>query len=406
MQRREFLQMTGIGIAASTVGVGAGALLTREGAATQVTTQAATQPAAAIRTGPYLQDPGVDGMTVMWMTNVPGYGVVEYGLTEQLGMKATADVDGLTQANNVLHKVRLEGLKAGTRYFYRVVFQGTPTFRSHKILFDPAIASEVKSFVTRDPAAKSVRFVMYNDLHDNVAQWKQLHSYVKEEKFDFAFLNGDVTDRMQDEKQMVDLFLTPCTELFATETPFLYARGNHEVRGGYSREMKRYLGLPGDQYHYAFSQGPARFVVLDSGEDKDDGHPDYFGLNAFDPYRAMQTKFLEAEIKSEAWKSARWRIALFHIPGLYSKDEHTAVQVRTNWHSLLREGKADLFMAGHTHRYKVAAADAAAGHTYPVIIGGGPKMGLGTVTTVDVDLEHIRVKMIRDDGVPVGELVV
>jgi acid phosphatase type 7 len=407
MQRREFLQVTGMSIAATSILQAAGTLMGAGEAATQPEAlPLAPAVEAKIRTGPFLQDPAADGMTVMWMTTVPGYGMVEYGPTEQLGSRAQADVDGLVQANNVLHRVRLGGLSAGARYFYKVVFQPTPTFQSHRVVFDPAITSEVKSFVTRDPAAKSVRFVMFNDLHDNVAQWRQLHSYVATEKFDFAFLNGDVTNMMQDEKQMVGNFLDPCTEFFGGTMPFLYARGNHEVRGGYAREMKRYLSLPGGEYHYAFTQGPARFVVLDSGEDKEDNHPEYSGLCAFDAYRSMQQKFLQTEIRSEAWKSARWRIVLFHIPGFYSNGWHGPQEVKSKWHTLLEEGRADLFMAGHTHHYTVAKADASAGHSYPIIIGGGPKMGKGTVTTVDVDMEHIRMKMIRDDGVQVGELVV
>ncbi len=404
MQRREFLTLTGMGLASSTI-IGktlaqSAPIATQPGAPTSAPVE------AKIRTGPYLQDPASDGMTVMWMTSVPGYGRVEYGPTEQLGMVAKGDVDGLTLANTQLHRVRITGLSPATTYFYRIVFQATPEFRSHHIVFGPAIQSEIRSFTTRDPAAKSVRFVMYNDLHDNVEQWRKLHGYVRDQKFDFAFLNGDVTDRMQDEKQMVDCFLTPCTEHFRGETPFLYARGNHEVRGGYSREMKRYLSLPNDQYHYAFTHGPARFVVLDTGEDKEDDHPDYFGLAAFDPYRTMQQKFLEEEIRSDAWKNARWRIALFHIPGLYSPDFHSSFEVREKFHKLLNGAKTDLFMAGHTHRYTIAAADISKGHAYPVVIGGGPKMGKGTVTTVDIDMQQIRVRMIRDDGPTVGELTV
>jgi predicted phosphodiesterase len=404
MERRDFLKLAGLGMASAGV-IGAAAPVAP--AADTPATQAATAPAvdAKIRTGPYLQNPGADSMTVMWMTSVPGYGYVEYGETQSLGRKADGYADGLVQANNLLHRIPLTSLKPRAKYFYRVCFKPTPVFRSHHIEFGPEISSEVHSFTTRDPAAKSVRFAMYNDIHDNVAMWKTLHGFVAKEKLDFHFLNGDITNRMQEEREMVELFLDPCTEMFARETPFLYARGNHETRGGYSREMKKYLALPNDSYHYAFTHGPVRFVVLDSGEDKEDSHKDYFGLNAFDAYRSMQTEFLRHEIQSDAWKNARWRIALFHIPSFRGKEAYTMAQLRKTWHPLLNDGKADLFLAGHTHRYAVIPADPAAGHNYPVVIGGGPRIGIGTVTLVEADAKNIRVKQTRDDGQQVGELV-
>jgi phosphodiesterase/alkaline phosphatase D-like protein len=206
MERRDFLMLTTLGVAAGTLGA------TESPALLPATIPAAD---ARIRTGPYLQDPAPDAMTVMWMTTVPGYGYIEYGPTESLGRKAEAYADGLVEANNVLHRVRLTDLKPATKYFYRVVFKPTPTFRSHKIEFGPAITSDICSFTTSDPNAKSLRFLMYNDLHDNVAMWKRLHGFVVKEKVDFFFLNGDITNEMQDEKQMVEHFLDPCTEMFA-----------------------------------------------------------------------------------------------------------------------------------------------------------------------------------------------
>jgi predicted phosphodiesterase len=251
-----------------------------------------------------------------------------------------------------------------------------------------------------------VRFVVYNDLHDNLDLWRGLHGLVKDQKFDFAFLNGDVTDYLTDEQQMVGHFLDLCTECFAGTTPFLYARGNHEVRGAYSREMKKFLGLPDDRYYYAFSQGPIRFVVLDSGEDKADGTPVYAGLCNFDDYRTLQQHWLENEIKSEAWQAAKFRVAIFHIPPFYSGDWHGPMDVRRKWAPLLNEGKTDLYIGGHTHKYTVAKADSSLGHDYPVIIGGGPRAGKATVMTVEADSQHIGVKMIRDDGKVVGEIEV
>ncbi len=401
MDRRDFIKASGLTVLAAGVGLAeTGNLAANETSAPPV------QGSGLLRTGPYLQDPTADAMTIMWMTHLPAYAYVEYGPTEKLGLRADDLIDGQKHVGILLHKIRLTGLKPGTRYFYRVCMEEIREMEAYSIKLGPIVNTPVYSFTTWNPHADKIRFVMFNDLHDNLAQWRKLHSYVADQHFDFVFLNGDITDTMQSEKQMVEHFLDPATEMFAKETPFIYARGNHEVRGAYSREMKKYLGMPGDQYYYAFSFGPARFVVLDTGEDKVDASAQFAGMVDFEPYRATQMEYLRREIATAAWKDARWRIGMFHIPGYCSDEGSTTVEVRKTFHAQLNEGKADLYLGGHTHRYTIAKTDPATGHHYPIVIGGGPRMGIGTVTTVEVDREHIRVRMIRDDGKVVGELMV
>src|SRR4051794_12980201 len=101
MRRRTFLK-------AAAIGVGAGGVEAKGQAA-----PLGPPEQLAIRVGPYLQNPAADGMTVMWMTNVPCHAWVEYGPTEALGLRAEGEADGLRQANVALHRVRLTGLGAG-----------------------------------------------------------------------------------------------------------------------------------------------------------------------------------------------------------------------------------------------------------------------------------------------------
>ncbi len=370
-----------------------------------MTFPASPAPDASLRTGPYLTDPAPDAMTVMWMTTAPAYGYVEFGTTEALGREAHATIDGLKVTNNVLHQVRLHGLTPGTRYFYRIAFRPIHEFGPYSVNFGETVTTPMRSFTTRDPAAENLRFVMYNDLHGNCDLWRTLHARVAMESFDFALLNGDISNSMKSEEQLVDTFLAPCTELFKGTLPFLYVRGNHETRGAMAREMKRFLGMPQDRYYYAFSWGPARFIVLDSGEDKEDEHPEYSGGNEFDPYRAMQEQFLAEELRSAAWKNARWKIAVFHIPAYYGRDWHTTTYLRRTWQRMFNEGGAHIYFGGHNHVPRIMRPDMAVGHAMPMVIGGGCKEGSATVTTVEADMEHLRVKMIRDDGETIGELV-
>jgi hypothetical protein len=359
-----------------------------------------------LRTGPYLQNPTADGMTVMWMTSDSCYGVVEYGPTERLGHLADAEVDGLRQAGNLLHRVRLRDLRPGTRYFYRVRCQPIVTYKPYEIVYGPSFDSPIHSFVTPDPAAQRVRFLVYNDIHAHVPLWRRLGATVAQEPVDFVFLNGDIIDDAGDDSQIVDDFLDVCTELFATRVPFFYTRGNHEVRGAYARQLKQYFDLPQDRYYYGFSWGPARFVVLDSGEDKPDDFSGYAGLCDFDAYRTAQQAWLGREAASAPFASARFRIAMHHIPAHYAIDpasddnmgNHGAIDARKKWWPIFNQSGVDLYFGGHTHQLTMKPADPRTGHRFPVLIGGGPNTGTGTVMLVDIDCEIIRVKVFGDDG--------
>jgi len=374
--------------------------------------QSADPPQPGLRTGPYLQDPATDGMTVMWMTTVPCFGTVEYGPTKSLGLAAHAEVNGQWQAGNVLHRVRLRGLTPGARYFYKVTCKPVTTFQPYKVTYGAPFESPVHSFATPNPASESLRFLVYNDFHDNVGLWKTLHGLVAREAVDFVFLNGDITDVMQDENQMVGHFLDVCTELFATNVPFLYTRGNHETRGALAQQMCQYLGNPDNRYYYGFSWGCARFVVLDTGEDKPDSTPAYAGLSDFDAYRTVQQEWLKRETASHAFTSARFRIAIHHIPAYYNVSpaaddnylNHGAMDSRAKWWPIFNQRKVDLYLGGHTHLPTIKKPDPAIGHDFAVVIGGGPRTGIGTVMLVDVNRDRIHLKMYGDNGAVIGEV--
>src|SRR5205807_995952 len=97
---------------------------------------------------PYLQLPTPTGMTVMWETRAATASRVEYGTTRDLGSKV--EKKKLTY----LHKVRLEGLKPATTYYYRV--------KSGKLI------SEVFSFKSAPPVGtKRFRMAVYGDSRSN-----------------------------------------------------------------------------------------------------------------------------------------------------------------------------------------------------------------------------------------------
>ena len=82
-----------------------------------------------------------------------------------------------------------------------------------------------------------VRFTVFNDIHNKTALWKQLESRVTDFHPDFAVLNGDIMGHIDNEKLLIRDILAPAGEIFRGTVPFFYARGNHETRGAFAREL-------------------------------------------------------------------------------------------------------------------------------------------------------------------------
>src|SRR5690349_12595247 len=108
MNRREFLCVSGVAAASVGAGRALGAAAVEQG-----------KP-FGFASAPVLLNPAADGVTVVFALASAGTGWVEYGETEALGSRADGGDGGLLPYTENVVRVRLSGLKTGTRYFYRV----------------------------------------------------------------------------------------------------------------------------------------------------------------------------------------------------------------------------------------------------------------------------------------------
>jgi len=343
---------------------------------------------------PYLQNPLPDSMTVMWLTNQPCLGWVEYGEGAALDQKAFSSHNGLVDANEVLCKIPLTGLKPGTTYSYRAVSKAISRFLPYEVTFGETKTSETYQFTTPGPNADAVSFVVFNDLHSSRKMRDLVFPIAKKESFNLAFFNGDVMTHVDNRDQVVNHLVVPGAELCAGAVPFVLVRGNHDTRGGFARHLMEYVATPDDRFYFSFDWGPVHFVVLDLGEDKPDSAPVYGGLVAFDQYRDEETAWLQKEVESEAFKRAPFRVSLSHIPLFGNGDQEEFVK---KWAALLNAGKIDLHISAHTHTF--ALIDPSPGeHDYPVIIGGAPDLGAGTLVRVKATRDQLDFTVTGDNG--------
>ncbi|OJV87580.1 MAG: hypothetical protein BGO34_11065 [Bacteroidia bacterium 44-10] len=355
-----------------------------------------TPTSEVMRTIPYLQSPGTDEMTVMWLTNVPARSWVEYGTDPDNLKRVRTFLEGVMVANNKINQVRLTGLQPGTKYYYRVVSQEITRYSSYYKEFGDTVRSDIKSFTTWSDDMKDFRVIVYNDIHSNMEMFNKLHSLVEDKPYDLVIFNGDCFDDVEVESDIVDRLITYTPRIKSDEIPSIFIRGNHETRGEYSLHLWNYLGRMGGRSYSAFSLGNTRFVLLDCGEDKPDDHWVYYDMNDYTQHRIDQAAFLKEEVHSAAFKEANRRILIHHIP-IFGVRPGSFSPCSDLWIPVLENVPFDISLNGHTHRYRVIEKGET-GNNFPVIIGGGNSEPDGTVMVLEKKGDKLTLEVINAAG--------
>lgn len=347
------------------------------------------------RTRPYLQNPVNGGITIMWQTNVPTYSWVEYG-TDTLNLsKAHTLVDGQVLCNDLHNKIRLENLKPGQKYYYRVCSREITIYRAYYKEFGETAVSGFSSFILPAPDAGDFTAIIFNDLHKQEATINALYDRVKDIPYDFVVFNGDCIDDPATENEALFHLSMQCNKVGADRVPVFYLRGNHEIRNAYSIGLRSLFDYVDDKTYHAFNWGDTRFVILDCGEDKPDTTWVYYGLNDFTQLRLDQVDFLEKELSSDAFKKAARRVLLNHIP-LYGRGDRYA-PCRELWNDLLKNAPFDINISAHTHRYAHHPKESV-GNNFPVVIGGSQQVQSATVMVLQKKGKEMKLRVIGGDG--------
>ena len=371
------------------------------------------QPASrpfGILTGPYLQNAAGNAMTVMWITDHNATATVEFGLPGGPLKTIFSSHDGLIDSNERIHKVELSGLSPGTVYRYRAVSRDILDFGPYKVSFGESASSGFQEFRTFDPRKRSFSFLVFNDIHDKPATLTEMLKAAGDRPYDFALLNGDTLSDIEGEDQVVSM-LNAAVSAFASRIPLFWARGNHETRGRFARQFSAYLDSPNGRYFYSFDHGPAHFIVLDTGEDKTDSSPEYSGLVDFAAYRREEADWLKAEVKTESFRRAKYRVVFAHMPfpagrrGVQANQPNPFTGMEDDFQSFgatLEEAGIDMMISGHTHSAGIVDPEAGR-HGYPIVRGGGPNGQGRTVIRVDVEEDALRAVILRPDGTVFAE---
>jgi hypothetical protein len=362
-------------------------------------------------TVPYLQEPSQNSMTVMWITSRECRGSVEYGTDSSLvatgrSAKIYGYEEGIPVAKTKIHKVLVDALEPGTKYYYRACVEQVVKYESYNKTFSTPKYTSVMSFTTFDDRCTDFTMLVCNDWHRNQgeAQMTKMESLIAGMKFDLVVFNGDCLDDLENEPDLIMWLDKYAKFARSSYVPLIYLRGNHETRGAMSHLLKDYVAYVKEGISYgALNLGDTRLLFLDPGEDKPDTDNAYQGMANYQDYREEQARYLDIELNSPAFTSAARRIVIYHIP-TFSSIMHSRGAYNpclSLWGAKLNAANLDLSMHGHTHTFEYVRPgefNSTPKNNFPIYVGGGPENNAETIAIVTKTGSALNLKVLDVNG--------
>lgn len=313
--------------------------------------------------GPYLQNLKETEVTIVWLSNKPTVGWVElipndnthFYLCER--PKFFDTTNGIKNVSD-LHSVKINGLKPGTSYRYRVFAREVLSFDGTDVVYGQTASTDVFSkeplqFTTNSSQKKELSFLIINDIHGHVSDIKCLLEAANYKEKELFFFNGDMLSEVSNRDTIFSGFMDEAVKLFASEKPMYYARGNHETRVFFARHFQDLFSVKEENLYFMFRQGPICFIVLDTGEDKPDSDIEYCDITDYDTYRSEQARWLSEVVKSDMFKTADYHIVIAHMPPLTDRTKrwHGQEEILRKFIPILNEVDIDLMLCGHLHKH-------------------------------------------------------
>ena len=311
--------------------------------------------------GPWICDMDSTGVTIVWVTDVPGISYVEmatdstdhfYSKTRKRYYAAEAGRRILTDS---VHCVRIRGLKPDSKYRYRVVTQALKDWCNDDwvtlggLAWSDVWKKKPYEFKTYPAKPREITFLVLNDIHERPQFMKELCKNVDLKKLDFVLLNGDMSNRIRSQKHIMDAYLDTCVSMFATDVTLFFNRGNHELRGEFADYLNRYFPTNNGKYYRLQHVAGVDFLFIDSGEDKPDADLEYCGIVECDQYREEQERWLRS--LQEEKKIGKYPIVVFsHMPPTL-KNWHGPLHMQETLTPELNKMNVSVMLSGHLHRF-------------------------------------------------------
>ncbi len=303
--------------------------------------ESVTEPDSIIYT--YLQTPSPTSIFVCWHASASTESIVEYGLTEALGMQQSGEAFEF-DTTTIWHTVKLTDLSPETVYYYKAI---TDTMES-----------EIKKYKTPPLPGDSTGHIRFAFVGDNrtepdVFTWVvesmrdkvvELYGPDIEENLNLVLNVGDIVTTGGVLSQYKREYFEPMNSV-SGNVPVMVSIGNHENEAEHYYNYMKYeeLGGPEGEKYYAFQYGKILFIAINSN----------WQLRNETQITWLDTLMATAENDD----TIDWVFAFCHHPGRSEiwPDGNTAYVQDRVIPTLNKYSKADMLVYGHSHNYERGA---------------------------------------------------
>lgn len=326
--------------------------------------------------------------SIVFSTNDYGTAYVEYSFDDK-DYKVFDHTGGRLNSDKKIHNIEIpyEHLRNNT---YKIGSTRVIEEFSYGSRRGKTVTSEEFTFTYN--GGDNQTFLVISDWHTMLDKAYTAIDNLKSD-YDAVILLGDASPGVDYEEQVIKHIVQFGGKVSSGIKPVIFVRGNHETRGAYANDLPRALGL--EQLYYTCEMGSYSFVVLDSGEDKDDSHIEYGGMTDYNTSRADMIKWLKTvETKNDKV------IALSHSWKISDVEKENS---EAGWSELSRLG-VRLLLSGHEHSCRfIGDKDSEKEFlaAYPDIIGyiDGGKTGDNYIASMlELDSDGFTIKAVDSNG--------
>lgn len=321
---------------------------------------------------PYLQSPGPNSMIICWHDTAADGTKVEYGADSMFLNFSTPGTSEIVNPPYRWHCVKLTGLMADTRYFYRLTSgKGTTGIYSFKTLPGPDYAGKLRFLILGDTHALDTANTG-KVIRAAKAKITDLFGPDIENQVNGIFHTGDIVISGDSCDQYSTKFFSPMSSL-SPSIPTMVVAGNHEHE---SKFLYRYLKLD-DQ-----SAFPLKPVLNEKIWQIRIGNSLFIGMNTNITFRfgRKEEKWLDSILNTaEKDPQIDFVFLFFHHPPfseLWPKantSDRTARYVRNALFPVIRKyTKVQELHYGHTHGFeRGTVVSGKKDADFRIICGGG-----------------------------------
>ncbi len=230
-----------------------------------------------------------------------------------------------------------------------------------------------------------------------------------DDDLDLLILNGDIPNHSGDLENFNSIYKI-AGEITKGEKPAIFSRGNHDTRGFYAERFAQFTPADRGVSYFTVRLGDLWCLILDTGEDKPDDHPEYGNTVCCEAFRREENRFLEKVIANAQQEylapGVKKRIVISHTPFTYIQEPPFDIEqpLYSSWVKLIgRHIQPDFYLCGHLHTCEIfhpGDAQDSFGQTCPTVIGSVPDEDDGTRFTgcaIEYTQQEITVRFTDQD---------